>query len=133
MNLINNKLDIIAKYFYNGNNSKFAKDFNVSDNTIRRYRKEKAPNFDFILALVNKLSINWEWLIHDRGDMINKNEDLKIQEPAPEYSLAQQLKMYREYVETLKENNLLKQQQINDLKNQVDNLERLLEKYKDRK
>lgn len=130
MSLINNKLEIIAKEFFKGNSSKFARVLGVTPTTINNYRNDTAPKFDFILDLVNKLGINWEWLIHDQGQMIN--QDQNFQEPQSDYNLTDQLRMYREYVETLKENNQLKQQQINDLKNQVNHLEKLLDKYRDK-
>ena len=130
MSLINNKIDIIANKFYKGNNSRFGRDFNVSDVTIRNYRNQKAPKFDFILDLVNKLGINWEWLIRDKGDMINKNGPVEVQEPAEPYNLQEQLNMYREYVDTLKENNRLKDEKIREQQEKLEEMTRKLNRMK---
>ena len=128
MSLINNKLDFLAKKLYNGNNSRFARDFDVSDNTIRRYRKDKAPSFDFIMHLVKNLGINWEWLVHDRGDMINKDGQVEVSEPSPAYNTNELISMQREYIESLKQNIKLLQ---HDLEEQRAEIERLKKKSKD--
>jgi transcriptional regulator with XRE-family HTH domain len=130
MSLINNKIEIIAKEFFKGNSSKFARDLGVTPTTISNYRNETAPKFDFIMDLVNKLGINWEWLIHDRGDMINKNGPVEVQEPAEPYNLQEQLNMYREYVDTLKENNKLKEEKIREQQEKIEKLIRKINKMK---
>lgn len=130
MSLINKKIDIIANQFYKSNNSRFGRDFDVSDVTIRNYRLQKAPKFDFVLQLVQKLGINWEWLIHDKGDMINKNGSVEVQEPAPEYKMSEQLAMYREYIDTLKENNKMKDERIKQQQEQINELIKKLKKQK---
>ena len=110
--LINKKIDLIAKHFYVGNNSKFGKDFNVSDNTIRRYRLDMAPRFDFLMELVNKLDISWQWLIEDKGEMLSSDRG-KVNEPAPGYNENEMLQLQRELLAA-------KDDKINDLKEKLD-------------
>jgi len=130
MSLINSKIEIIAKEFFKGNSSKFARDLGVTPTTISNYRNDTAPKFDFIMDLVNNLGINWEWLIHDKGDMINKNGPVEIQEPAEHYKLHEQLKMYREYVDTLKENNKLKDEKIREQQEKLEEMTKKLNRMK---
>jgi len=128
MDLINKKIDIIAKKLFDNNSSSFAKKLGVTHTTIRNYRTDKIPKFDFIMQLVKNLGINWEWLVHDRGDMINKDGQVKVSEPSPAYNTNELISMQREYIETLKQNIKLLQ---HDLEEQRAEIERLKKKSKD--
>ena len=97
MALINNKIDIIAKDLFENNSSNFAKRLNVTHTTIKNYRTDKAPKFDFIMRLVNELDISWKWLIEDKGDMLSTDIG-KVNEPAPGYNNNELLQVYRDLI-----------------------------------
>ena len=102
MSLINNKIDFIANEIYEGNNSKFARDFDTSDVSIRRYRNDKTPNFDFIMKLVNKLNISWQWLIEDKGEM-QSTANQQLNEPPPAYNQNELIEVQRKLIATNEE------------------------------
>jgi repressor LexA len=74
---INSKIDEIANTFFNGNNSVFAKEIGTNEANIRNYRSGKSvPKIDFIMSLSNKLAINFEWLLNNKGEMTSSREPL---------------------------------------------------------
>ena len=72
MNDINLKINKIAVEFFNDNNSKFAKEMDTNEANIRNYRTGTLPKIDFIVKLVDKLEINFEWILLDKGEMIKQ-------------------------------------------------------------
>ena len=122
MALINNKIDIIAKDLFENNSSNFAKRLNVTHTTIKNYRTDKAPKFDFIMKLVNDLNISWEWLIEDKGEMLSIDQG-KVNEPPPGYNQNEMFQLQRELLAA-------KDDKINDLKEKLEKAEEDASYYK---
>jgi len=74
MNDINSKINYIAEYFFNSNNSKFAEFMDSSEANIRNYRKNTIPKLDFIVKLCEKLEISFDWILSDEGNMLKKDK-----------------------------------------------------------
>lgn len=68
MNDINLKINEIAIEYFFDNNSKFAKEMGTSEANIRNYRTGTLPKIDFIVKLSERLEINFDWLLTNKGD-----------------------------------------------------------------
>jgi len=67
---INKKIDDLAVKYFDGNNVKFASKMNTSETNIRNYRTKTVPKVDFLVKLNELLDISLDWLILDKGSMI---------------------------------------------------------------
>lgn len=65
---INLRINEIALEEFNDNNSKFAKEMGTSEANIRNYRSNTLPKVDFIIKIVEKLELNFEWLLTGNGN-----------------------------------------------------------------
>ncbi|OUL63723.1 S24/S26 family peptidase [Flavobacterium sp. AJR] len=73
------KINEIAIEYFSDNNSKFAKSMHTSEANIRNYRNGTLPKIDFIIGLAEKLEINFEWILLNKGKKNRsnyKNDDL---------------------------------------------------------
>lgn len=78
------KIDLIAREHYKGNNSAFAIAMDTSEANIRNYRTGKSqPKIDFIVKLHSKLEINFDWLLEG---FEGSEEQSTLAEPIPVYS-----------------------------------------------
>lgn len=76
METINTKIDRIAKKFFGGNNSAFAKAVGTSEANIRNYRHTTLPRLDFIISVKEKLGISFESLLdtNEAATVLQVNE-----------------------------------------------------------
>lgn len=61
----------IRDNFFEGNNSKFASFIGTSEANIRNYCKSIVPRTEFLIALADKLEINFDWLMLGKGQIKN--------------------------------------------------------------
>ncbi|MDR1543806.1 MAG: hypothetical protein LBS50_05250 [Prevotellaceae bacterium] len=66
MSIINQRINELAIKKFDDNNSKFAKFMGTSEANIRNYRKNTEPKSEFIVKLVQKLEINYEYLFEGK-------------------------------------------------------------------
>lgn len=69
------KINEIAIEYFSDNNSKFAKTMGTSEANIRNYRNGTLPKIDFLIKLSEKLEINFEWLLLDKGQKNRQNSE----------------------------------------------------------
>ncbi len=88
--LFSNRIKIILNDIYKGNYTKFAKAIGVTEGSIRAYIGEKRdargnikitmPTADKVVAIIENIGINSEWLLFGKGDMFFKQKEVKMDE-----------------------------------------------------
>lgn len=59
---------------YDGNNVKMASELGTSEANIRNFINGSYPKVEFVIAICEKLEINYEWLLTGKGEMLDKNK-----------------------------------------------------------
>jgi predicted transcriptional regulator len=59
---------------FDGNNVKMASELGTSEANIRNFINGSLPKIEFVIAICEKLEINYEWMLTGKGEMIDENK-----------------------------------------------------------
>lgn len=110
------RIKYLRDLHFKGNNVKMASELGTSEANIRNYINGSYPKVEFIIAICEKLEINYEWIMTGRGETYVSGSNVVEKEKPSDISPDG---LRERYISLLEKTVSSLEAKINELKNKV--------------